>query len=164
MFFTKRFFLKFLPVAIVGSYLMWLIYYIMDKNDMRDVNIIIVRIGLIQLTFIGFWLYYSQYRSWHIAKSLLNKGIATTAEITRADLVSLNLFATQYIRITYNFNTILNVEYAHTQLFLIKLLKKWFSGKLPKVKDKVDIVYDPDNPKYCMLSHEISYGKTSSTF
>lgn len=164
MLFTKRFLLKIIPVYLTGAYLMWLIYFISDQTNMKPVNILIVKIGLFQLSIIGAWLYYSQYRGWHTARELLEKGVPTKAEITQSELVSLNLFATQHIRLTYQFKDELKREYSNTQLYFIRQVKKWFNGALPKVGDTVDIFYNPDKPDHTMLSQAVSYGKTSSTF
>lgn len=162
MFLTKGFILKFIPVAITGSYLMWLIYFMMDKSNMRDANILIVQIGLFQLTILGLWIYFSSYRNWHRAKKLLINGISSDARVI--NIVPVTIHSVKFLKLTYQFNDHLGKTYSRTPYHSKKQFDKWFNNIIPATGDKVEVFYDPHHPENNMLSQEMAYGKTSSKF
>lgn len=166
MFFNKKILIKkFIPVALTGAFLMWLIYFIMDKSDMKDVKIISMRIILFQAVIFGMLLYYVQYKKWHLARKLLKDGVIVNAEITNLIITSSDIFSVNKgIKLTYIFQDASGVEYSRTPHYAKLQFNKWFNSSIPNIGDKVQVIYDSSNPNHSMLSPEAAYGQTTSKF
>lgn len=153
---------KIIPVFLTGMFLMWVLYILLDHE--QDVDRIKNTLLLPQLAILGTWLYYAQYRKWHLARKLLKDGVCQQGRVRDIVIVRKGLiFSLESIKLSYQFYDCTNSSYCRTVHYPKRQFIRWFSN-IPNVGGLVNIVYNPSNANQNMMVEEAQYGKTSSKF
>jgi len=159
----KRLIKKLIPVTLTGAYLIWLIYILIDKNNLSENKLFIGQFSLCQLSIIGPLIYRQQYNKWHLAKRLTISGIRKEAIISNIKYIT-PLIGFSQVRITYSFNDDNGNEYSRiVTLSNIANFRKYFNILLQE-GGKIDVIYDPKNPKDNLIIEETTYANSKTTF